>query len=308
MDQRVKISVIVPVYYSEKTLEELTERLVKVLKKIEVDYEIIYVNDASPDASWDVITKLHITYQEVKGVNFSRNFGQHYAISAGLAETTGDWTVVMDGDLQDVPEEIENLYAKAKDGFDVVLARRIRRKDSFFKNIFSQLFYRILTYLSGANYDSSIANFGIYKKEVIITINDLPEKNRFFPSMIKWVGYKQTAIDVNHAKRGVGKSSYNYRKLLNLSLDIILSYSDKPLRLTIKLGLILIFLASIFSCILLYKWYLGEIEVLGYTSLILSIWFLSGIIILILGVVGLYIGKIFENVKNRPTYIIKEKL
>jgi len=308
MEKAQKISVVVPVYYGEATIDELARRVEAVVKKLGMTMELLLVNDASPDNSWPVIKKLREEIAEVKGINFSRNFGQHYAISAGLANATGDWVVVMDCDLQDVPEEIEKLYHKAREGYDVVLARRTARKDSFFKRFFSRTFYRVLSYLSGVKYDPRVANFGIYKREVIDTINALPEKNRYFPSMIKWVGYKQTGVEVRHSERAEGTSSYNFKKLLNLSLDIVLSYSDKPLRLAIKLGLLITFLALLFSVVLVYRWYIGDIEVVGYTSLILSIWLLSGIIIFVLGMVGLYIGKIFENVKDRPTYIIKEIL
>ena len=306
MEKAHKISIVVPVYYGEATIEELARRVEAVVSKLGMSMELVLVNDASPDNSWSVIKKLGKEIPGVKGINFSRNFGQHYAISAGLANVTGDWVVVMDCDLQDVPEEIEKLYHKALEGYDVVLAHRTVRKDSFFKRFFSRSFYRVLSYLSGVKYDPRVANFGIYNKEVIDTINGLPEKNRYFPSMIKWVGYKQTGVEVRHSERAEGTSSYNFKKLLNLSLDIVLSYSDKPLRLAIKLGLLITFLALLFSVVLIYRWYIGEIEVVGYTSVILSIWLLSGIIIFVLGVVGLYIGKIFENVKDRPTYIIKE--
>lgn len=308
MNDTRKISIVVPVYHGEGTVEELAERVIKVVRELECVPEVILVNDASPDCSWECIKRLKQAHSEVIGVNFSRNFGQHYAISAGLAETSGDWVVVMDCDLQDVPEEISKLFQKAQQGYDIVLAKRAQRKDSFFKRLFSKMFYRFLSYLSGVKYDPQVANFGIYNRSVINTINSLPEKNRFFPSMIKWVGYNQTGIEVNHAERAEGKSSYNFKRLLNLSLDIILSYSDKPLRLTIKLGLLITFFALVFSAIQAYMWYIGEIQVIGYTSLILSIWLLCGIIIFVLGVVGLYIGKIFENVKDRPTYIIKEKI
>lgn len=308
MEKAQKISVVVPVYYGEATIEELARRVETVVTKLEMSMELLLVNDASPDNSWAIIEKLHQEITGVKGINFSRNFGQHYAISAGLANATGDWVVVMDCDLQDVPEEIEKLYHKAMEGYDVVLARRTARKDSFFKRFFSRSFYRVLSYLSGVKYDPRVANFGIYKRQVIDTINSLPEKNRYFPSMIKWVGFKQTGVEVKHSERAEGTSSYNFKKLLNLSLDIVLAYSDKPLRLAIKLGLLITFLALVFSVVLLYRWYIGVIEVAGYTSVILSIWFLSGIIIFVLGMVGLYIGKIFENVKDRPTYIIKDML
>ncbi|MDC8006300.1 glycosyltransferase family 2 protein [Aureisphaera galaxeae] len=303
-----KISVVVPIYRNEATLVDLVERLQQVFVQLGVDGEILLVNDSSPDDSWTVIKKMANDKDGVVGLNLSRNFGQHYAISAGLANATGDWVVVMDADLQDVPEEIEKLHAKAQEGFEIVLAQRSERKDGWFKKLLSSWFYGILSYLSGTPYDGSVANFGIYNKKVIDTIVDLPEKNRFFPSMIKWVGYTSTSIPVRHSGREEGSSSYNFRRRMNLALDIILSYSDKPLRLAIKLGILFVGMSSIFAIIILIKWLNGSIEVMGYTSLILSVWFLSGIIILVLGVSGLYIGKIFENVKDRPTYIIKEKV
>ena len=306
--KKEKIAVVVPVYYGEKSLPELTNRLQFVFEKLHVNYEIILVNDASPDNSWSVIKELQAQNKNIIGINFSRNFGQHYSITAGLNETNADWIVVMDCDLQDVPEEIIPLYHKAKEGFDVVLAQRIERQDHFFKRFFSKMFYAILSYLSGIKYDPSIANFGIYNDKVIQEITNLPEKNKYFPTMVKWVGFNQIAIPVNHADRKYGETSYNFKKLFNLSLDIVLSYSDKPLRLAIKLGMLITFTSIIFTLYQIYRWYNNEIEVLGYASIIISIWFLSGIIIFVFGVIGLYVGKIFENVKDRPTYIIKEKI
>lgn len=306
--KKEKIAVVVPVYYGEKSLPELTNRLQFVFEKLDVNYEIILVNDASPDNSWSVIKELQAQNKNIIGINFSRNFGQHYSITAGLNETNADWIVVMDCDLQDVPEEIIPLYHKAKEGFDVVLAQRIERQDHFFKRFFSKMFYAILSYLSGIKYDPSIANFGIYNDKVIQEITNLPEKNKYFPTMVKWVGFNQIAIPVNHADRKYGETSYNFKKLFNLSLDIVLSYSDKPLRLAIKLGMLITFTSIIFTLYQIYRWYNNEIEVLGYASIIISIWFLSGIIIFVFGVIGLYVGKIFENVKDRPTYIIKEKI
>jgi dolichol-phosphate mannosyltransferase len=289
-------------------LPELTNRLQLVFEKLDVNYEIILVNDASPDNSWSVIKELQAQNKNIIGINFSRNFGQHYSITAGLNQTNADWIVVMDCDLQDVPEEIIPLYHKTKEGFEVVLAQRTERQDHFFKRFFSKMFYAILSYLSGIKYDPSIANFGIYNNKVIQEIINLPEKNKYFPTMVKWVGFNQVAIPVNHADRKYGETSYNFKKLFNLSLDIVLSYSDKPLRLAIKLGMLITFTSIIFTLYQMYRWYNNEIEVLGYASIIISIWFLSGIIIFVFGVIGLYVGKIFENVKDRPTYIIKEKI
>ncbi len=305
---RDKISVVIPVYYGEKSISVLAERLTAVFLKLNCDYEIIMVNDASPDASWDVIKKLKLGNDKVIGVNLSRNFGQHYAIPAGLSEATGDWIVVMDCDLQDVPEEIPKLYDKAIEGYDVVLAKRTVRKDKFFKKFFSRMFYAVLSYLSGIKYDPAIANFGIYKNIVIREILTLPEKNKFFPTMVQWIGFNQTAIEVRHADREFGETSYNFKKLFNLSLDIVLSYSDKPLRLAIKLGMLITFTSILFTIYQVYHWLNGDIAVPGYASIIISIWFLSGIIIFVFGIIGLYVGKIFENVKNRPSYIVKEKI
>jgi polyisoprenyl-phosphate glycosyltransferase len=306
--KKEKIAVVVPVYYGEKSLPELVNRLDNVFIQLCVDYEIILVNDASPDNSWAIIKQLQSQNQKIIGLNFSRNFGQHYSIVAGLNEVSADWIVVMDCDLQDVPEEIIPLYTKAKEGFEVVLAQRLERQDYFLKRFFSKLFYTLLSYLSGIKYDPSIANFGIYKDTVIKEIVNLPEKNKYFPTMIKWVGFSQIAIPVTHADRKYGETSYNFKKLFNLSLDIVLSYSDKPLRLAIKLGMLITFTSIIFTLYQIYRWYTNEIEVLGYASIIISIWFLSGIIIFVFGIIGLYVGKIFENVKDRPTYIIKEKI
>ena len=303
-----KIAVVVPVYYGEQSLPELTKRLTVVFEQLNASYKIILVNDASPDNSWKVIKTLQAKNNNIIGINFSRNFGQHYAITAGLNEANADWIVVMDCDLQDVPEEIIPLYLKANEGFDVVLAQRTLRQDRFFKRLFSKMFYALLSYLSGIKYDPSIANFGIYRDSVISEIINLPEKNKYFPTMVKWVGFNQAAISVNHADRKYGETSYNFKKLFNLSLDIVLSYSDKPLRLAVKLGMLITFTAILFTFYQIYRWYTNQIEVLGYASIIISIWFLSGIIIFVFGIIGLYVGKIFENVKDRPTYIIKEKI
>ena len=300
------ISVVSPVYKAEDILDELVRRLINELSKITHDFEILLVDDGSPDNSWQKIEEECQKDSRIKGIKLSRNFGQHYAISAGLDNSNGEWIIVMDCDLQDKPEEIYKLYNKAVEGYDIVLAKRINRQDSFIKKILSKYFYAILSYLSGIQQDYTIANFGIYKKKVIDTIRQMRESIRYFPSMIKWVGFKFTKIDIEHSKRQDGKSSYNYKQLINLALDIMLAYSDKPLKLTVKTGLTISFFAFIFAILNVVRAMRGEIEILGYASLIVSIWLLAGFIIFILGVIGLYIGKTFEGVKNRPIYIIRE--
>lgn len=301
-----EISVVIPVYQAEKLVHHLLEQLTKELQSITKNYEIILVEDRSPDNSWKELKKATTLYPHLKILRLSRNFGQHYAISAGLALATGEWIVVMDCDLQDQPSEISQLYGEATKGFDIVLARRAVRQDNWMKRVSSNLFYRALGYLTGTEQDSSVANFGIYNKKVIAAINMMPESIRYFPTMVRWVGFKSTKLDVVHAARPEGKTSYNLKKLLDLSLDICLANSDKPIRLTIKLGLSVAFTGFIFAAYVAVRALLGEIQVLGYASLLVSIWILTGFIICITGVVGLYVGKSFEGIKNRPLYIIDE--
>ena len=302
------ISVIVPVYRGENFIEELTARIHATMDSILEPYEIIMINDASPDNSWEKIEMICANNKNIKGIHLSRNFGQHYAISAGLDHANGDWIVVMDCDLQDKPEEIPKLYSKAREGFDVVQAVRIQRKDKSIKIVFSILFYQILSWLTGIKYDYRIANFGIYKRKVISSILNMGDSIRYFPSMIKWVGFRSSTVTVIHGERNSGGSSYNFRRLMHLALDIILSYSDKPIRMAIKGGLFISLISVILALYTLFKAISGKIDVPGYASLIVSIWFLSGLIIAIIGIVGLYVSKTFQAVRRRPVYIISEKV
>ncbi len=300
------LSVVIPVYQGEPFVEEMIERLEKTLKRISGSFEIILVDDYSKDLSWILIEKLATRKPFVKGIKLSRNFGQHYAISAGLDHCKGDWIVVMDCDLQDQPEEIIKLKQKADEGYSAVLASRHVRKDLYLKRLFSKIFYKFLSYLTGHQHDEAIANFGIYSKALITEVCRMRESIRYFPTMVKWVGFTTCSIEVEHAARTTGRSAYNFKKLLNLAIDIILAYSDKPLRLVIKTGVLISFFSFIFACYIAIQWFNNKIEVLGYASIIVSIWFLSGCILFTLGVVGLYVGKIFEGVKSRPLYIIEK--
>ncbi|MDD3876098.1 MAG: glycosyltransferase family 2 protein [Bacteroidales bacterium] len=302
--QSCHISVVTPVYGCSTSLLELYQRLKETLTPITENYEIIFVNDASPDDAWEGIEVLAKNDPRVKGIKLSRNFGQHYAITAGLDYCIGEWVVVMDCDLQDKPEEILKLYNKAQEGFNIVLGRRNKRKDTFFKKLSSFFFHRLLSYLTGTELDKTVANFGIYNRKVVDAINKMREPIRYFPTMVKWVGFNTAKINVDHNYRQEGRSGYNYNKLLRLALDIILANSDKPIKLLVKFGLLVSFSAFVFAIVFFILWLMGDIEVLGYTSLVVSIWFLSGVIIATLGLMGLYVGKTFEGVKNRPIYII----
>lgn len=306
MNKKIKFSIVSPVYRAEKIVDELVRRIKASLVPLTEDFEIILVEDCGPDNSWEKIIENCNADPRVKGIKLSRNFGQHHAITAGLDYCTGEWIVVMDCDLQDQPEEICNLYLKALEGYDVVFARRSERKDKFLKKKLSLLFGVVFDWLSGIKLDKTIANFGIYNRIVIDSVLKFREPMRDFGPMVIWVGFKKTAINVEHASRYEGKSSYNFNKLINLALGTILAYSDKPLRLTVKLGFIISFSAFVYTLFNLFEYFAGHITQPGYTSLLISIWIVGGLIIFALGIVGLYISKIFEATKNRPLYIIEK--
>lgn len=306
MNNNPYISIVSPVYRGEMMVAELVRRNVESVTTITDDYEIILVNDASPDNSWKEIVKQCESNPKVKGINLSRNFGQHYAITAGLHYAKGDWVVVMDCDLQDRPEEIQNLYRKAMEGFDIVYARRVARKDKFFKRLSSTIFHWVYNWLSGLEADKTIANFGIYKQCVIVEFNKMPERARSFPSLVNYLGFKDTAIDVEHAERAEGKSSYNLYKLFKLSFDVIVSNSNKPLRMAVGFGFgmaAISFLLALYNVIA--KW-IGIIQVDGFTTTVFSIWFVGGLMLFVMGILGLYIGKIFDQVKGRQLFVVKD--
>lgn len=301
------ISVVIPVYGCELCLVELLKRLHNAISPITSDYELLFVNDQSPDDSWNTIKKIGGEDSKVVGIQLSKNFGQHKAIAAGLEYVKGEWIVVMDCDLQDSPEEIPRLLETALGGFDYVLASRVNRQDGIFKKAFSKLFYKVLSFLTDVKHDATVGNFGIYHQKVISSILKMNDSIRYFPTMVQWVGFKGTKQAVKHNARTEGESSYNLSSLLRLGVDIILVNSDKPLKLFVKTGISVAVMAFLVSIYYLVKWIFGGIVLQGYTSLILSIWLLSGIIIAILGIVGLYVGKSFDQSKNRPIFIVKDK-
>lgn len=302
------ISIVSPVYRAEKILPILVSEINLVMERIGEDYEIILVDDRSPDNSWEVMKVLSSQNRKIKSIRLSRNFGQHSAIFAGLTKTKGDWVVVMDCDMQDQPKEIAKLYKKALEGYDIVLGQRENRKDKFLKKLSSKLFYKVFNYLSGGQFNNEIGNFGIYKKKVIGSILNINDYIKFFPLFINWVGFKSISIPIEHSSREEGKSSYSISRLLKLAFNVIISFSDKPLRLFINFGLGISILSFILGIYYLYLAVTHRITQPGFSSLILSIWFLSGIIISCIGIVGVYLGKTFDQTKNRPTFIIDEEL
>ncbi len=298
------ISVVIPVYKAEGCMEELYRRLTASLEQISSNFEIILVEDCGGDRSWPMIVDLARRDGRVRGIQFSRNFGQHYGITAGLDYCNGDWVVVMDCDLQDRPEEIPRLYAKAQEGYEMVLARRIQRKDKPFKRLTSWLFYKVFSYLADIDYDGSIGNFRIVSRKVVKNFRLMREQLRFFGGLVNWMGFTTAIVNVEHAERFEGETSYTWKKLWTLASETIIANSDKPLHLTIRLGLILSLMAFASGITLLLRTLIYGSPVSGWASLIVSVYLLGGIIIAILGMIGIYLGKTFDESKKRPLYII----
>ena len=302
------ISIVSPVYRAEKILPILVSEINLGMERIGEDYEIILVDDRSPDNSWEVMKVLSSQNPKIKSIRLSRNFGQHSAIFAGLTKAKGDWVVVMDCDMQDQPKEIAKLYKKALEGYDIVLGQRENRKDKFLKKLTSRLFYKVFNYLSGANFDNNVANFGIYHQKTIKSILDMKDYVKFFSLFINWIGFKSVSIPIEHGEREEGKSTYSVGRLFKQAFNVIISFSDKPLRLFINFGLSISILSFVLGIYYLYLSITHKITQPGFSSLILSIWFLSGIIISCIGIVGVYLGKTFDQAKGRPTFIIDEEV
>jgi len=304
--QSTGLSVVVPVYMGSPFLRELHIRVTASVAPLFDDYELVLVNDASPDDSWPLIRALCEADPHVKGIHLSRNFGQHYAITAGLTRATGEWIVVMDCDLQDIPEEIPKLYRKACEGHDTVFAQRHHRQDSGLKRFSSRAFYSVFSYLTDTRLDPSVANFGIYHRRVIRAVLSMGDKTRYFPTMAQWVGFQKAYLPVVHGDRKAGASSYSVSKLLLLATNTIVAFSDKPLRLFVYAGFGTSFLSLCIAVFYYALTLMGRIRVQGFASLILSLWFIGGVLMSSMGVLGIYLGRTFDQVKGRPVFIIAE--
>ena len=303
----MKISVVVPVYGCPSAIEPLCERAGNILSEITDDFEIILVNDACPRNSWEEIEKVCNKNNNVIGINLSRNFGQMKAILAGLDYSKGDWVVVMDCDLQDRPEEIINLYKKAQEGYDVVFARRAVRKDNGIKIFISKCFYKIYSSASGTEYDPALCNFSISSRKVIDAYCSMRESHRAFVMYIKWMGFKQTAVDVEHQERYEGKSGYNLKKRIQEALNILTSQSDRLLRIIAISGIVIALISFIAGLITIFGYFLNDI-VHGWTSIMCALFFVGGLILTAIGIAGIYIGNIFMEIKHRPLYLIQNIL
>lgn len=302
------LSVVIPVYKAEDCLDELYLRLKAVLETISPDFEIVLVEDCGGDNSWQVIKRLASVDQRVRGIQFSRNFGQHCGITAGLDKCHGDWVVVMDCDLQDRPEEIPRLYAKAQEGYDVVLARRGSRRDPLLKRMNSWVFYKIFSYLADVKYDGDSGNYRIISHKVVDNCCRMRERLRFFGGLVQWMGFPTASIEVQHAERFAGKTTYTFTKLWKMASENIIAHSDKPLRLAVRFGFLMAFFACSCGTYILWKALFYDSPVIGWSSLFVSLYFIGGIIIAILGILGVYLGKTYDETKRRPLYIIRNQI
>jgi len=302
------ISIIIPVYKAENCLHELYRRLKFSLETLASDFEIIMVEDCGGDASWSIIEQLAQQDSRVKGIQFSRNFGQHYAIAAGLDHCNGDWVVVMDCDLQDQPEEIIRLHQKAQEGYDIVLARRVERQDDIIKKISSYFYFKVLKCITDGEHDHAIANFGIYSRQVIEKLCQFRERIYSFSLTLRLLGFCVATLDIKHAKRFAGKSSYNFRKQLKLAIEGIIHQSNRLLTYSINLGFFLSTMAFTYAIYLTLRYILLKTPVEGWTSIMVSIYFISGLLFINLGIIGLYLGNLLDESKCRPLYIIKNTI
>lgn len=287
-------------------IEYLVLEIETAMTHINLPYEVILVDDRSPDNSWEILKDLSAKNNVVKAIRLSRNFGQHPAIFAGLTKAQGEWVVILDCDLQDQPKEVLKLYDKAKEGYDAVIAKRNKRKDSFSKKMGSYLFSKLYTYLTDTKYEHEIANYGIYNRKVVDAVLSISDYIKFFPLFVNFVGFNTTTIEVEHGSRKSGETSYSFKKLVLLAFNTIISFSNKPLKLFVKFGLFTSVISFLFGLYNIYLSITDQIAVSGYTSIMVSIWFLSGVIITTIGVTGIYIGKIFDQSKSRPVFIIDE--
>jgi dolichol-phosphate mannosyltransferase len=302
------LSVVVPVLNEETLIQELIKRVTLNCELITNDYEVIIVDDGSTDNTWLKISEASNLNKKIKGLKFSRNFGHHYALTAGLHETVGEWVVVMDGDLQDRPEVIPDLYKKSQEGYDVVFVSRKNRPERIYYRALQKIFYWFLKILSGLNFDSTQANFSIINRKVVDAFKSFPENARFYGSTIMWLGFKRSKIFADHGKRLSGKPSYTLKKRLRLASDIILSFSERPLKFAIGVGVMISIISILVAAWIIYAAITWGYTVTGWTSLIFSIFFFSGIILVFLGIIGIYLGRVFQEVKRRPLFIISERL
>ena len=308
VQERREISVVVPVYESSDSLVELYNRLVQTLEAITESFELIFVNDASTDSGWNLISSLASIDSRVRGIDLSRNFGQHAAISAGLDRAIGKWIVVMDCDLQDRPEAIGILYSTAVTGFDQVVAIKTERQHSLVKRVTAWAYVVFMSKICGVGINQNIGNFGIYSETVIKQIRNLKEQNLTFGLAAIWVGFKRVEVPIAHAKRTHGQTTYTLRKLMSSAVSGFTSYSDRPLKLVVMTGFLTAGFATVFGLLTLIKQIVSGGATSGWASLMVVMLTMFGVLLAGVGIVGLYVGKALQETKGRSRYIVRTEI
>jgi glycosyltransferase involved in cell wall biosynthesis len=301
------ISIVSPVYQAEKLVEELVSRISHEMAAHHHEYEIILVDDGSSDNSWEIIQRTCASNPKTKGIKLSRNFGQHYAVTAGLEAASGDVIVIMDCDLQDDPKYIHELLQSHQSGFEIVFTKRIGRKHSFLKAINAKLYNLLFSLFSERLYDVDAGSLVMFSKRVKGIFLTLEDKDRLYIQMLKWVGFKSTYVSVKHHERFAGKSTYDFFKLMKLALQGWTSHSDKLLRFSIYSGFALSGITFVIGILIIIRYFIQGFQP-GWPSLFIAIMFSTGLILMSIGIAGIYIGKIFEQTKNRPLFIIDKKI
>ena len=306
-NSEVVLSIVIPIYNEEKNIQELYKRLSSVAQKITLNYELIFVNDASKDASFDEILNLSSSDSRIKYLNFSRNFGHQIAVCAGLDYSSGDAVVIIDGDLQDPPELIEQLYQKHLEGFDVVYAQRRKREgETWVKKFTAKAFYRLLKAITTIDIPLDTGDYRLISREVVAYLKLMNEQNKFLRGQISWLGFRQIGVLFDRNERQHGKTGYTFSKMLRFAMDGITSFSDFPLRMVTRLGLIVSFFSLVVILYALYSHFFLNQTITGWTSLIMSSMFIGGVQLLSVGIIGEYISRINRNVQNRPLYVIQK--
>jgi dolichol-phosphate mannosyltransferase len=304
------VSVVAPIFNEQENLPEFRRRVVAALEQAAEPWEIVLVNDGSRDRSAEIIRRFHAEDARIKLVDLSRNFGHQPAVTAGVHHARGDCVILIDGDLQDPPEVIPQLVAKWKEGFQVVLGERTSRSEGGVRGVGFRLFYPILraiTDLPGAP-DAGI--FGLMDRRVVDEFNKLPERNRFIPGLRSWLGFKQSSVQYDRTDRAAGKPKQTLRRLIHYAMDAIFSFSYRPLRWVTYMGVFVSTVTFGLSIMYLIQFFMhiGLPYGSGFTTIILSILFLGGVQMIAIGIVGEYVGRIYEEIKQRPLYVVREKV
>ena len=303
----MEISAIIPSYNEQDNVGLMYERMTKTLSKISPDYEIIYINDCSKDQTLLRIKELAAKDTHVKYLSFSRNFGHQIAVSAGLDYCSGKAVVIIDGDLQDPPELIEQMYEKYKEGYKVVYARRTSREgETWFKKATAKIFYRLLASMTSIDIPVDVGDFRLIDQVIVKHLRNMPEKSKYIRGQISWIGYKQTFVNYHRDARIYGKTNYPLRKMLRFALDGITAFSDKPLKIASGLGIVAAIVSLLALIYALVAHFCFNSTITGWTSLILSVLFIGGVQLITIGIIGEYIARINNDVRNRPLYILEE--